>query len=530
MASVLYKLSAKDNLPIIIAAATPVQQEQIANIYLPPDFSSILEKLRKVGWKEIDLDRWELPSDIKRQICVSKCRDSCSCFSVCRYQLFLQHCRNIHSYDFQITGHGYILSEREKERTGKRGTLPDYSILIIDEAHMLGKPVERMFRQILPEKDLLQLYKFFPKKQDTTRKWRQLQSEFHKSVNRLYDSEDEAAIKISLGLLENTLADLQSVRSSKSREAMITDISEKLLTQITGIRKNGRRFWIEGAQKGDRTVCMLPDTPDEILYQNIWNNHKKNIAVSDYKTAEDKLYDFDPIRSMQKKCPLYSGSQNQLKFPLHSPQGHTLLYIPRGFSVLEISGDKYWDHIAEMTEKLAKIAGNKAIILSADKRLLAELMVKEMERCRFPIYMAPFASAEIPKEFRTGKKGILFASNAAISMMEMPDNSLTMLIILDLSSLSSILGPEHNHPQGRNTKEEKIFLQKGTEQLSNSAKTARNNNHAFIVSILDTKILMDSYYQNHTLAPSLQINVTHSLKQVKNFADKVRNEEISHGH
>lgn len=549
IASVLYKLSTKDSLPIIIAAATPIQQEQIASIYLPqisrvmyqsglidrklkwiirkgkrhylcdkrlsiyqrqtqtlpPDFSVILEKLQNVGWKEIDLDQWELPSDTKRQICVSKCRSSCSCFSACRYQLFLQHCRNIHSYDFQITDHGYILSEREKERTGKRETLPDYNILIIDEAHMLGKPVERMFRQILPEKDLLQLYNSFPKMQDTTRKWRQLQSDFRKSVNQLFDSEDETSIKTSLGLLENTLTDLQSVRSRKSRETMITDISEKLLTQITGIRKNGRYFWIEGAQKGDRAVCTLPDFPDEILYQNIWNNHKKNIAVSDYKTTEDKRSDFNLLRSMHKKCPLYSNGQNQPKLPFYSHQEHALLYIPRDFSVSETTGDKYLDHIAEITEKLAKIAGNKAIILSADKQLLADLMVKEMERCRFPIYIASFSSAKIPQEFRTAKKGILFTSNAGISLIEKPDNSLTMFIILDLSP------------------------QKWKEQLFNSAKSTRNNNRAFIVSILDKKILTDSYYQNHTLAPFLQIDVTHSLKQVKNFADKVRSEEIFHG-
>ena len=35
IASVLYKLSTKDSLPIIIATATPIQQEQIASIYLP---------------------------------------------------------------------------------------------------------------------------------------------------------------------------------------------------------------------------------------------------------------------------------------------------------------------------------------------------------------------------------------------------------------------------------------------------------------------------------------------------------------
>lgn len=574
IASTLYKVSAKDKLPIIIAAATPKHQRQIANIYLPQisrvlyqngvidrklkciirkskkhylcdkrlsiymqqantlllDLSDILEKLQKSGWGEIDLDHWELPSSIKKQINVSQCRDSCSYFPTCRYQLYLQHCRNIHSYDFQITSHDYILSEREREKAGRRGTLPDYNVLIIDEAHILDKPVERIFRQILPEKDLLQLYELFPQKQDTNRKGRLLQTEFYKAINLLYNSEDETDIKIRLRILENALAQFQSIQVTKnrSREAMIKDISEQFLTQITEIRKDGRCFWIEGSQKGHRTVCMLPNTLDEILYQNIWNNHKKNIAVSGSKTATDKSSEFELINGMQKKHPLYSDGKKFPEIPSHGSHGHTLLYIPKVFSFSEISKDKYLNHIAALTETLTKIAGNKAIILSADKRLLAELLVKEMERCQFPVYMTPFTSTEIPKEFRIGKKGILFVSNATISMTELLDSTLTMLIILNLPSLSSIYFPEHNHPQGKDTKNQED-IQKRIEQLMNLVKDNHKNNPALIVSILDKRILMDSYYQNNTLVPSLQIDVTHSLKQVKNFANKVRNEEVSHG-
>ena len=573
IASVLYKVSAKDSLPVIIAAATPKQQKQIANIYLPQisramyqsgvidrklkfvirksrkhylcdkrlslyqhrakdlpsGLSAILEKLRQAGWKEIDLDYWELPFHIKKQINVSQCRDSCPCSSACRYQMYLQHCRNIHSYDFQITGHDYILSERERENAGKKGTLPDYNILIIDEAHKLGKPVERIFRQILPEKDLLQLYGLFPQKQDTNRKGRHLQTEFYKAVNLLYNSEVETDIKNRLKILENALAQFQSVRVNKnrSREVMIKNISEKLLTQITEIRRDGRCFWIEGSQKGDRTICMLPDTLDEILYQNIWNNHKKNIAISSSKTASDKSLDFEPITGMQKKHPLYSNKESLSELPSHSPHEHTLLYIPRGFSVSETSKDAYLDHIAVLTERLTKIAGNKAIILSADKHLLAELLVKEMDRCQFPIYMTPFTSAEIPKEFRTDKKGILFVRNAAISMADILDSSVTMLIILNLPSLNSIY-LEHSQPQDKNAKKLEAF-QKGIEQLMNLVKDNRKNDPSLIVSILDKKILMDSYYQNNSLAASLRIDVTHSLKHVKNFANKVKIEEVSHG-
>ena len=475
------------------------------------------------------MDYWELPFHIKKQINVSQCRDSCPCSSACRYQMYLQHCRNIHSYDFQITGHDYILSERERENAGKKGTLPDYNILIIDEAHKLGKPVERIFRQILPEKDLLQLYGLFPQKQDTNRKGRHLQTEFYKAVNLLYNSEVETDIKNRLKILENALAQFQSVRVNKnrSREVMIKNISEKLLTQITEIRRDGRCFWIEGSQKGDRTICMLPDTLDEILYQNIWNNHKKNIAISSSKTASDKSLEFEPITGMQKKHPLYSNKESLSELPSHSPHEHTLLYIPRGFSVSETSKDAYLDHIAVLTERLTKIAGNKAIILSADKHLLAELLVKEMDRCQFPIYMTPFTSAEIPKEFRTDKKGILFVRNAAIFMADILDSSVTMLIILNLPSLNSIY-LEHSQPQDKNAKKLEAF-QKGIEQLMNLVKDNRKNDPSLIVSILDKKILMDSYYQNNSLAASLRIDVTHSLKHVKNFANKVKIEEVSHG-
>ena len=272
---------------------------------------------------------------------------------------------------------------------------------------------------------------------------------------------------------------------------------------------------------------MLPDTLDEILYQNIWNNHKKNIAISSSKTASDKSLDFEPITGMQKKHPLYSNKESLSELPSHSPHEHTLLYIPRGFSVSETSKDAYLDHIAVLAERLTKIAGNKAIILSADKHLLAELLVKEMDRCQFPIYMTPFTSAEIPKEFRTDKKGILFVRNAAISMADILDSSVTMLIILNLPSLNSIY-LEHSQPQDKNAKKLEAF-QKGIEQLMNLVKDNRKNDPSLIVSILDKKILMDSYYQNNSLAASLRIDVTHSLKHVKNFANKVKIEEVSHG-
>ena len=72
-------------------------------------------------------------------------------------------------------------------------------------------------------------------------------------------------------------------------------------------------------------------------------------------------------------------------------------------------------------------------------------------------------------------------------------------------------------------------FQKGIEQLMNLVKDNRKNDPSLIVSILDKKILMDSYYQNNSLAASLRIDVTHSLKHVKNFANKVKIEEVSHG-
>ena len=94
--------------------------------------------------------------------------------------------------------------------------------------------------------------------------------------------------------------------------------------------------------------------------------------------------------------------------------------------------------------------------------------------------------------------------------------------------MSSIYFPEHNHPKKKKKKNQED-IQKRIEQLMNLVKDNHKNNPALIVSILDKRILMDSYYQNNTLVPSLQIDVTHSLKQVKNFANKVRNEEVSHG-
>ena len=120
------------------------------------DEYGLLKRLENVGWKEIDLDNWEIPFYLKKQICVLHCRQKCEYRSRCRYQMLLRDSRK-EKYDFQIVNHGYVLGDMLREKNGEMSQLPDYDVLIFDEAHKLRDTARQMYGVTLSERKLIKL-------------------------------------------------------------------------------------------------------------------------------------------------------------------------------------------------------------------------------------------------------------------------------------------------------------------------------------------------------------------------------------
>ena len=72
------------------------------------------------------------------------------------YRLFMEVCSSDH-FHFQICNHNLLLADAIHRGTGKRPLFPEYSGLIIDEAHKLPETARQMFGVTLASEDIRSL-------------------------------------------------------------------------------------------------------------------------------------------------------------------------------------------------------------------------------------------------------------------------------------------------------------------------------------------------------------------------------------
>ncbi len=90
-------------------------------------------------------DADKLTPYLKRRVCVSgACGWECKYRNNCRYIRFLDIAANP-AIDFQITNHNYFLADVIHRTKGKKPLLPNYQLLVIDEAHKLLTAARQMY-------------------------------------------------------------------------------------------------------------------------------------------------------------------------------------------------------------------------------------------------------------------------------------------------------------------------------------------------------------------------------------------------
>jgi len=110
--------------------------------------------------RNIDLaDAEDISGYDKRKINVksSQCM-KCSKFKTCAFQKFMKQARKS-TYNFQICNHNYYLADILKRKDGRRSLLPEYQMVIIDEAHKLMDAANQMYGSIINEHEVYLLMK-----------------------------------------------------------------------------------------------------------------------------------------------------------------------------------------------------------------------------------------------------------------------------------------------------------------------------------------------------------------------------------
>lgn len=314
IASIVYNMYTDNKQPVVIATSTVTMQNAITSIYLP-QISRILLKegiidhcltcverkgkkhyicdkrlesywnkmvsekdatievlklLRNRGWRENDLDKWDIPPYLKKEICVMYCGHKCPYFLSCRYQRMLKDNRKT-KYEFQVANHGYILGDMLREKRGEISQLPEYDVLIFDEAHCLWDTAYKMYGITLPEYTLQHLCALLKGQDEQNRISLQRRQQLITGITRelFRDENGEEDIRNILGILHLILKEYQKeyeiTNIKNNREVMIQRLCGKLALKLKRMGDKKQSLWIEKASNGKRRVCALTKL-DEILF------------------------------------------------------------------------------------------------------------------------------------------------------------------------------------------------------------------------------------------------------------------------
>ena len=575
IASIVYNLYTDNRLPVVIATSTVALQEAITNIYLPQlskiltksgvlgrrltftvrkgkmhyicdkrlekyrretnekegwEEGMLLKKMENAGWKEIDLDRWEVPSFVKRKVCVQYCRKDCSARNGCRYQMLLNDGRK-EKYDFQIVNHGYILGDLLREKEGRISQLPEYDVLIFDEAHKLRDTARQMYGITLSERKLLNLAGHLEEGSESARRGKKRLME---KMLALFEAEEEGEINDAICNLSRELAGWQrknvSVSGDAKKEQMIRNLCEKLLPKLLMMRKDDQILWKERAGNGDRQICSLSKKMNGTLYQDLWANRKRKVVTSGTMSVGGDFSRFKAATGIDRQPVNSRISEISKRSPFHYEE-NAALYLPGNLPQPRAGSRQYVREIAREVKRLTDATSGHTLVLTTSYWMLDQLLYRLTctdTRVRFPVYAMKRGKAEVLEQFKKSGNGILLASDLAGEGIDLPGDIVSSVVIVKLPFPVPKAVTEHERKEYGSFQDflDNVIVPEMLIKLRQwVGRAVRRETDTAVISILDSRAGTNGMYRDRILDALPPMPVIDSIEEVEHFIREKKDEE-----
>lgn len=479
-----------------------------------PQAAAALLSLRK----HLDLDGVEHLSGYDRERVHVPPRCDCDRYQ-CRYLCFLELCSS-GRYLFQICNHNLLLADALHREMGKPAILPEYRILIIDEAHLLPDSAAQMLGTAITEDDLKELVCQLKKERYVLAAERleectdNLLSALEKedySFKDCYPQISQAGHL--LHVIKKQLAGRLSppARQQLDRLAANADV---FITDKPGLL----RYAEENSQGGSRLYAVPVDLADR-LRAILWRPGLAAVLTSGTLAVGTDFSRFKARIGL-------SGSSRVIESVSPSPydyQHHCLLYLPR--YPPKLSDDCYCDVLtADLIDLITESHGH-ALVLFTSYATLAAVRERLRGRLPFPLFAMGRGRQHAAERFKASPGGILLAAGPAWEGMDFPGDCVSLLVIPRLPFPRPDARREaereqydalHQFLRAVVIPEMQIKLRQGF------GRAIRTETDTCVIAILDERAAKGRRY-HRTMRDALpELPVTHSLKRVEQFLRSVK--------
>lgn len=510
------------------------------------------------GMASIDLaDTEGLTPYIKRRICVSgRCDDHCTYYDGCKY---MAHMRYVQSgeHDFQVCNHNYFLADVLRRSKGQRPLIPHYQTVILDEAHKFLEAARQMYGVELSSLAIPRVVEdigcFTYRKGVSGQTVRELAVKLAGQNRRLFrllteriptGSGDEEAERVPTLLDETVARHLRNIRRIGGELSAL--LSEQLLLaryhgscaqarfalsrirEQAGILENYESlvYWLEQPNGElspeernslETLLCAIPKQLSNLLYKDLWSGSIPVILTSGTLSAAGSF------THIERKMGL-DRVRNLTKTSKPSPfcyRENVLLYLSESVPFPDLRDKEYLAAVAEEAGQLIEAAHGHAALLFTSYRAMDQVFaLLEAQELAYPLFRLDRGGVAAIERFRKSGNGVLFASGALWEGIDLPGDTLSLLIIVKLPF--AVPDPVSEYEQ---------TLYDTMEQYKNSVvvpemliklkqgfgRLIRLETDTGVVAMLDSRIRENGAYRERVLAALPDCQVTKDIAAVARF-------------
>ena len=502
----------------------------------------------------IDLtDADTLTPYMKRAICVTaKCGDSCRVSKGCRYQAHLKTAYDS-TVDFQITNHNYFLADTVHRAQGKRPLLPNYQLVIIDEAHKFLQAARSIYGLELTNTELpdlvreihaysadksgdgVNIHKLAKKLEEQNKK---LFQRLHDNISELIsDDEAERFPAVMEGDVLRHLKNIAGIAKdidAASADSYVRPLYKERRTRALwrlgiaaecadGLRNHSDLIcWLEKRVEGKSEItalCAIPKDLNKRLYRDLWSNGVPMVLTSGTLSASGDFTRAKKTLGLDR-LPPYRLFDTSMPSPFDYKR-NTLLYISETMPFPDNRDKRYIAAIADEVERLVTASHGHAAVLFTSYHVMGQVHALLQRRgLPFPLFRLERGGTHAIEQFKQSGSGILLASGALWEGIDIPGDALSLLIIVKLPfAVPDPIG-EYERSLCRDMDEYKaqvivpdmlVKLKQGFGRL------VRKETDTGVVAILDSRTRADGSFRQRVLRALPECSVTASVEDVQDF-------------
>jgi len=489
-----------------------------------------------------------LTNHVKRQISVpSRCPEHCPCRDSCRFQRFMRGAMDP-AIDIQVTNHNYLIADALNRASGKRPLLPNYQVVIVDEAHKLLSAARSMYGTDLSSDAVPSMIEYLKTLRFAAKSAAQsiaaTAKKLHDESRRLFRELSENLTAGAEDDAERHGAEIGAAAAKHFRN--IYAIAERLhgqiesataierhayrkmqvLWEIDNIRESAAVFakhvehvcWLEQPSDGELSLRSIPKDLDQRLYDDFWSKGIPTVLTSGTLSAGG---DFAYIKRTLGLDVLKNRITETSKPSPFNHRDNALLYVSETTPFPDGRDGEYIASVTDEIERLIRASHGHAAVLftsyDAMGRVYAALSSRNLP---YPLMRLERGSSAAIERFKQYGGGVLFASGALWEGIDIPGDALSMLIVVKLPfQVPDPIG-EYEQTLYKDISEYKsrvvvpemlIKLKQGFGRL------IRSETDSGVVALLDCRASRSGAYRGRVLAALPDCRVTSEIGDVESF-------------